>query len=190
MERTFCKKWPLVGSLEVVVICLVLGGHARGDVAITVESTLPPDIPPGGAVGATLQQSAAFAWQEFIAANWPALAGQRDVPDTHQKFGASSSDPLVWQTYRSKVEIFDLAAGTNAPPGYSATPPDYGYNAPPAHYYANNLGVAVSRAARTGLTRVDQSRRNDADRVDVMFAGWSSYQEYREQLAAAHSLCR
>ena len=66
------------------------------------------------------------------------MAGQRDVPDTGQKFGASTG-PLVWETFRSKVEIFNTtkdAAGKYAPPGYSATAQDLGYNTPPTYVYA------------------------------------------------------
>ena len=106
----------------VLFVCLASTGLARAQVAINIDPALPSEI-PGGAPAATLQQAAAFAWQEFIAANWPALAGQRDTPDTGQKFGTGSG-PLVWQTFRSKVEIFNLtkdAAGGFAPPGYSAT---------------------------------------------------------------------
>ena len=123
-------------SLELVglglLICLAPGGLARGQVVINVIPSLPSDI-AGGAPAATLQQAAAFAWQEFIALNWPAMAGQRDVADQNQKFGAGAS-PLVWQTFRSKVEIFNVTKD-NVPPGYSATPPDYGYNTPPAYFY-------------------------------------------------------
>src|SRR5580692_7432920 len=132
-------------SLELVslglFIFLATGGLAPAQVAINVGPALPSDI-TGGAPAATLQQAAAFAWQEFIAVNWPALAGQRDTPDTAQKFGTGSG-PLVWQTYRSKVEIFNLtkdAAGAFAPPGYSATDPNFGYGAtPPAYYYATRV---------------------------------------------------
>jgi hypothetical protein len=127
-------------SLELVslalFICLGSGSLAAGQVAINVDPTLPSDI-TGGAPAATLQQAAAFAWQEFIALNWPAMAGQRDIADRSQKFGASSG-PLVWETFRGKVEIFNLtkdAAGNYAPPGYSATAPDFGYNTPPAYFY-------------------------------------------------------
>ena len=77
-------------SLELVglglFICLAPGGLARGQVTINVSPMLPTDI-AGGAPAATLQQAAAFAWQEFIALNWPAMAGQRDVADQNQKFG-------------------------------------------------------------------------------------------------------
>ena len=114
--------------------CLVSGGLAPGQVAINVNPA-PSDI-AGGAPTATLQQAAAFAWQEFIALNWPAMAGKRDVADPNQKFGAGSG-PLVWETFRSKVEIFNLA-GNDAPPGYSATAPDFGYNTPPDYFYATN----------------------------------------------------
>jgi hypothetical protein len=65
------------------------------------------------------------------------MAGQRDVADQNQKFGAGAG-PLVWETFRGKVEIFNLTkddAGNYVPPGYSATAPDYGYNTPPAYFY-------------------------------------------------------
>jgi hypothetical protein len=96
-------------------ICLGSTSFAAGQVTIDVSSALPSDIAvAGGAPAATLQQAAAFAWQEFVALNWPATAGQRDVPDTGQKFGASTG-PLVWETFRGKVEIFNTtkdAAGS------------------------------------------------------------------------------
>jgi hypothetical protein len=76
---------------------------AHAQVTITVSPSFPSDI-PNGAPNATLQQSAAFAWQEFIALSWPALAGQRDVADQRQKFGAGGNgSPLVWQTFRYEV---------------------------------------------------------------------------------------
>jgi len=124
-------------------ICLGSRGFATGQqIAIDVNPALPSDI-AGGATKATLQQAAAFAWQEFIALNWPAKADQRDEADTSQKFGANAGgffgaqprNPLVWETFRGKVEIFNLDAGGSAPPGYSPTPPDYGYDTPPSDYF-------------------------------------------------------
>jgi hypothetical protein len=130
-------------SLELVglglFICLAPGGLARGQVAINVSPSLPSDIAEG-ASAATLQQAAAFAWQEFIALNWPAMAGQRDVADPSQKFGPGSG-PLVWQTFRGKVEIFNLTKD-GAPRGYSATAPDLGYNTPPAYFYGTQSAPA------------------------------------------------
>jgi len=116
------------------------GPNASGDVgaaitaitSLTISPTVPVDI-PGGAPNASLADAARFAWQEFIALNWPALAGKRDVPDGAQPFGAANV-PLVWQTFRNKVEIYP---GTGAPHGYAANKPDLGYNDPPRYIYSS-----------------------------------------------------
>ncbi|HEX3128949.1 MAG TPA: hypothetical protein VH394_16570 [Thermoanaerobaculia bacterium] len=53
-----------------------------------------------------------FAWNSFIAANWPALDpstnnNQRGFPDLTKNFvTASSSDLLVWETFKEKRELF------------------------------------------------------------------------------------
>ena len=162
-------------SLELVSLalfmCLVPGGLARGQVAINVNPALPSDI-AGGAPAATLQQAAAFAWQEFIALTWPAMAGQRDVADPNQKFGASSG-PLVWETFRGKVEIFNLtkdAAGNYVPPGYSETPPDYGYNSPPAYFYRTKLVPACpgqTEPASPAWVNIDETTEIGLDRLPM-----------------------
>ena len=122
-------------SEQVMISCGGFGSCAGGMLELASDYFVQYGLPPESCYPYTYTNGLCSA----ACANWPALAGQRDVPDTNQKFGATSSDPLVWQTYRSKVEIFDLATGTNAPPGYSATPPDYGYNTPPASYYYGAL---------------------------------------------------
>lgn len=127
-------------------------------VTITVSPTLPSDI-AGGAPNATLTQAAAFAWQEFIALNWPAVPqmgvqGNREAADTTKFFGdpayTTAAKPLVWHTYRGKVEIFP---GQGFPPGGTGSvvngapvlanlaaagaTPYYGYDALPSYVYAN-----------------------------------------------------
>lgn len=102
--------------------------------SLPISSVLPADI-PGGAPGATLAQAAAFAWQEFFAVNWPAVpqTGQpqtRGVADTTRPFG-NPNGPLVWETYRSKVEIFP---GNGPPPGFQQGG-DFGFDAAPAYNY-------------------------------------------------------
>lgn len=51
-----------------------------------------------------------FAWQEFIGLNWPAVAGQRGVPDPQASpadFGnPDATAPTVWQTYKANSEVF------------------------------------------------------------------------------------
>jgi hypothetical protein len=168
-------------SLELVglglFICLAPGGLALGQVAINVSPTLPSDIDiAGGAPAATLQQAAAFAWQEFIALNWPAMAGQRDVADQNQKFGAGAG-PLVWETFPGKAEIFNLTkddAGNYVPPGYSATAPEYGYNTPPV-FLQNQISAGLSRTDRTRLASLGQHRRDDRDRARSNVRGRSCH---------------
>jgi hypothetical protein len=164
------------GSVQLSVLAgfifLGTGGLAPGQVAINVGPALPSDI-YGGAPTATLQQAAIFAWQEFIALNWPAMAGQRDVADPNQKFGAGAG-PLVWQTFRGKVEIFNLtkdAAGDYAPPGYSATAPDFGYNGPPAYFYRAKSVPACpgqTEPASPAWVNIDETTQIG---LDQMFAG-------------------
>ncbi len=49
-----------------------------------------------------------FAWQAFVAVNWPALAGQRGVPDLRKKIGQPGD--VVWNTWKTPGEVF-LANG-------------------------------------------------------------------------------
>lgn len=112
---------------------------------LVIAPNLPSDI-PGGAQSATLQQAATFAWQEFFALNWPAKTGVRDTADNSKKFG-DQSGPLVWHTYRSKVEIFPgNGYAKRGPHGYqnppkSPNPPNYGYDDPPQYIYATYVGT-------------------------------------------------
>ena len=172
------------GSVQLFVLAgfifLGAGGLAPGQVAINVSPGLPSDI-AGGAPNTTLQQAASFAWQEFIALNWPAMAGQRDVADPVQKFGASTGPgPLVWQTFRGKVEIFNFtkdAAGELAPPGYSATAPDLGYNTPPAYFYETQSVPACpgqDAPASPAWINVDETTQIG---LDQMFAGGPAIQD-------------
>lgn len=145
--------------------------QAPAPVTITVSPQLPADI-PGGAPNATLAQAAAFAWQEFIALNWPAAnqypappavpgaPGTREAADTTKFFSdpsyTNASKPLVWHTYRGKVEIFP---GSGVPPGSQALNPGqpqlvnlitgapfayYGYDALPVYNYQNGAIAPAS----------------------------------------------
>lgn len=108
---------------------------------IAVSDALPSDISVG-AQSAALEDAAAFAWQEFIALNWPALAGNRDVPDQDGTFGAAG--PVVWETFRHKLETFP---GTGeAPHGGS------NYNDPPQYIYnPGQVGKGYANVAPGGV---------------------------------------
>jgi hypothetical protein len=183
---------PLGFAGLTVCICLGSASFATGQVAIDVNPALPSDI-AGGAPKATLQQAAAFAWQEFIALNWPAMAAQRDVADTSQKFGANAGgffgaqprNPLVWETFRGKVEIFNVikdAAGGYAPPGYSANAQDLGYNtalsdSPPSYsYLGSSVPACPGQAAPASPAWINLDETTEIA-LAQMFAGGPAIQD-------------
>lgn len=154
------------------------------DVTITITNAknVPSELNPngGGARRATFKQAAAFAWQEFIALNWPAdtqsgQKGQRDKPHTSAfcPFGTPSAPcqgPLVWETMRSKVETFP--GNHQPPPGYaSGAGNDYGYDALPQYNYSDGavsgpcVGQIDEPAPWINLDETDQITLNN------MYAG-------------------
>jgi hypothetical protein len=142
---------------------------------ITISYQVPTDLPGTP----NLEQAAAFAWQEFIALNWPAVpqagqSGQRDQPDPGQLFGSPTySGPLTWQTFRGKVEIFNAAVtGGNAPPGYDPNAPSYGYDALPEYRYSKPIPPYASPAPG-GAPWINLDE-NDEIGVNRMYAGVSA----------------
>jgi len=51
-----------------------------------------------------------FSWESFIALNWPAVMGQRGVPDQPDNpsafLNAKAQTPVVWGTYKDSFELF------------------------------------------------------------------------------------
>ncbi|TWB23379.1 hypothetical protein FBZ89_102132 [Nitrospirillum amazonense] len=140
-----------------------------------VVSPLPPTDIHGGAANTDLQGAAFFAWQEFIALNWPAAQSngvvQRDVPDEKAVFGQPGAGPLVWQTYRQKVEIFPGANALTAPPhGYQAHGVDYGYNDPPKYQYKETIAACPGEppVGQTPWVNLDETSQIE---LDTMYAG-------------------
>lgn len=137
----------LLGTAILVPIA-VLAGMYKSEAAlptITISPNVPGELNPegGGAPQATVDQAADFAWQEFIALNWPAgpqqgKQGQRDTASSSCRFGdPTCKGPTVWETFRGKVEIFP---GQGNPPGYVAQgDPSYGYDALPQYVYNDTL---------------------------------------------------
>jgi len=65
--------------------------------------TISPNLTRTGADRTDLG-FACMMWQNFVALNWPALAGQRGVPDTSAKFGGPGA--TVWETYKTSDQTF------------------------------------------------------------------------------------
>ncbi len=141
-----------IGCLAALSSGAVINDAAAQSIAIS--PTLPTDI-HGGAGNATITDAAVFAWQEFIALNWPAAkqtgvsgSNTRGEPDTSQKFGADISgagqenQPVVWETYRGKAETFP---GVGDPPGYANGPSqDYGFDVVPQYIYGTRATTVSS----------------------------------------------
>ena len=155
-------------------------GCAPVTFTIDANSINPPQDIPGGAASATLQSAAVFAWQEFVALNWPAVPqnGQlntRDQPDPKALFGdpkysgAQAAGPLVWHTFRHKVEIFP---GTGKPHGYT-DPPDaskyFGYDDPPKYVYGNGEIPPFGAASQT-TPWINLDEQSEIG-LDTMYAG-------------------
>jgi len=114
----------------------------------TISSTVPNDPQ------FTDQKSMnCFAWQQFIALNWGALAGERGVPDpklSAAEFGApGGAAPTVWQTYKNDYEVM-LPNGA-APPAWNAAPP-----APPCSAHG-----AAARAMPAGARILTMTSKFD-----------------------------
>ena len=101
-----------------------------------ISPTVPQDVPAGP--GASIQDLAIFAWQEFIALNWtasdPTVSGKRGTPNTGVGFTDIAPDngsfPLVvWQTYRHKNELFPTDGTTD--PTFDGFAPSYAYQRNP-----------------------------------------------------------
>ena len=145
-----------------------------------VPTELNPPFDPtagtGGAPAATPDQAAAFAWQEFISLNWPAgpqegKPNQREAPSSTCKFGdPGCTGPIVWQTFRGKVEIFP---GLGNPPGYPGvvpSDPSFGYDALPQYNYAIS-GTACDSTQANEPTPWINLDETDQITLDSMFAG-------------------
>ncbi|MET0937042.1 MAG: hypothetical protein ABWX83_13700, partial [Luteibacter sp.] len=161
-------------------------GASEDSLAITVSSNVPDELNPpfvnrsGGAPNATPAQAAAFAWQEFIALNWPAAdqggkPGDREKPASSCKFGdpACSDRPTVWQTYRNKVEIFP---GVGDPPGYAPQDPSFGYDALPEYKYAQPVAACNPAQANGPVPWVNL---DETDQITLanMYAGNAPYDD-------------
>jgi len=86
---------------------------------------------------------ATFAWQEFIALNWPSSyttgTPTRGQPDTSKSLGQfaqpDSAGELVWQTYKHRVEVYPKGAPLHE------TGQEISYNTVPSYNYPSNISV-------------------------------------------------
>jgi hypothetical protein len=185
------SRWMRLGMALVIFALIIAGFHmaklmAQTPVIITVSPDVPTELnppfnasasPSGGAPSATPEQAASFAWQEFIALNWPAgpqqgKPNQREAPSQSCRFAdPNCTGPTVWQTFRGKVEIFPGPG--NKPPGYPgvvSNDPSFGYDALPQYQYQypGNTCDATQSSDQTPWVNLDET---DQITLDSMYAG-------------------
>lgn len=113
---------------------LVLTSTASSGIDYT-QSTPPPDIASQNE-DASLTELAEFAWQEFVALNWPVARNGRGTPDTSQSNGFITASTVggptytpVWQTYWHRNELFPATGKTPVKPATNdANKPVYQYD--------------------------------------------------------------
>jgi len=95
------------------------GTPPAGTPELALSPTPPADIPPN----ASQADAVLYAWQSFVALNWPALSGRRGVPDPAKVIGQPGG--VVWHTWKTPDEIF--YPDGQAPPPWN----QYGGQLPP-----------------------------------------------------------
>ena len=162
MVRCFSRLRLLTAFLAPAAL---LGSLSVAQAQVPLPANLiSPDVPHDVAAGqnASIQQLAIFAWQEFIALNWPsvnpATTGQRGRADTTANFLTIAPDQngsyplLVWQTYRHKNELFPADGMTDK--SFDSKQPTYKY-----------MGGPFSPANGASWNAVQQSRQIKPDRL-------------------------
>jgi hypothetical protein len=75
------------------------------------QAIISPKVPPDVESPSTVKEADSqpffddLSWRTFVALNWPAVEGKRDVPDQNKNFG-DSSPLVVWQTWKTADELF------------------------------------------------------------------------------------
>lgn len=82
-----------------------------------------------------------FSWQLLIGLHWPALAGQRGVPDPAQTL--ASTAPRVWETWKEASEVFRHDAN-----GEPLPPTDWDDPPPPPPPACGGVGRVLFRTSK------------------------------------------
>lgn len=98
---------------------------------VAFSSTVPAE--PAGGYSSSPEQMAEFAWQEFIALNWPAAANpdlnssgyRRGTPSTATLGATGAGGTVVWETFAHRVELYPGPQG--ALPEIEDAPINYQY---------------------------------------------------------------
>jgi len=136
-----------------ILACVRRANAPAPEPAIALAPVLSPNVPVDLPANPTQADAVNFAWQSFVAVNWPALAGQRGVPDPNKKIGQPGD--VVWNTWKTPAEVF--TANGQKPPGWNQP----GGNLPPQCLAA---GAAPGDYWLQRVTKVPGNSNNEAMR--------------------------
>ncbi len=97
-------------ALQLGALLLSFAATRLGAAAPSLTCTLPASPPAPTADQAAFSD---YAWQLFVALNWPAKTGARGVPDCTAAFGKAG--PVVWETYKTTTQLFLAGAADPGP---------------------------------------------------------------------------
>jgi len=178
MKKYSCKK------ILFLLIGLPFALNASDYTSIKLGSSVPTEV--NGGINPSKQDLATFAWQEFVALNWPAaidasivvgssgyLRGQAS-PDALGSTGSGGT--LVWQTYHHRVELFPYgaAAGKNLLPDINAQP-NYVY---PSYVTINKADDSTDLSLFNNL--------DEASEISLAFMYYKPFAEQAQNLMNKH----
>jgi hypothetical protein len=140
-------------TIASVLACVKRAASPAPERSSTTSPVLSPNVPADMPANPTQADAVNFAWQSFVAVNWPALPGQRGVPDWKKKIGQPGD--VVWNTWKTPGEVF-LADGQK-PPGWNQP----GGNLPPE---CRQAGAAPGDYWLQRITKVPGNNNNEAMR--------------------------
>jgi hypothetical protein len=121
-----------------------------------IGPTVPTDLPPNPTQADAVQ----FAWQSFVAVNWPSLPLVRGAPDRSKTIGQPGE--VVWHTWKAVDEVF-YEDGRKPPPWN-----EYGSSLPPE---CTSLGATGRDYVLRRISKVPGGVANNAIQLSKEVAG-------------------
>ena len=160
---------PALVAAVPALVALAAFAVPRGQAALAATSTycqlsagvtltLAPTMPTvftnnAGADGQPLANC--IAWQQFIYLNWPAVPGQKGIPNPQAspaQFGVPGSQRTVWVSYDRPVNIFPTP-GPNAARPTAASERSSGRNPRTGHFLLGATGEFLNNEVQFSSTQ-------------------------------------
>ena len=164
-----------VVAFATIVACVARAATSAPERPPMAIPVLSPIIPADLPANPTQADAVNFAWRSFVAVNWPAVSGQRGVPDWKKKIGQPGD--VVWNTWKTPGEVF-LANGQQpaswSQPGGTLPPECVKAGAAPGVYWLQrvtkvpgNSNNGAMRAAREAVGGTLTDQHGNLVRFDV-----------------------